>query len=226
ELHKFSHTRRDGKVCLPGCYPADYREVHAYSATNCDIYVRANLQTYFVTLVAIELAMLVLPIILSYWEILKEYRKSAADSEQGVRYSMLQWEAKKYPYTFNSFGGDKINDYLDIAIAYSVIAMWGCISPIMATFATVALMASFRLRVYRMLYVTQRPLPRAAAGLGVWRNIFNWINVVAVATNVGLGCVFFYPGNVRPVWVQLAVFLAAEHVVLLLQATVQAVIPE
>ncbi|CAJ1382831.1 unnamed protein product, partial [Effrenium voratum] len=39
-------------------------------------------------------------------------------------------------------------------------------------------------------------------------------------------CVFFYPGNVRPVWVQLAVFLAAEHVVLLLQATVQAVIPE
>ena len=26
-----------------------------------------------------------------------------------------------------------------------------------------------RLRIYRMLYVTRRPLPRASAGLGIWR---------------------------------------------------------
>lgn len=40
-----------------------------------------------------------------------------------------------------------------------------------------AVASGLGLRTYRMLYVTQRPLPRVACGLGVWASIFSAINV-------------------------------------------------
>ena len=42
----------------------------------------------------------------------QEYRKvQSAHAEEGSStYTFLQWEAKKFPYIFDSWGGDKIND--------------------------------------------------------------------------------------------------------------------
>ena len=103
-----------------------------------------------------------------------------SDSEDGQDvkpYSFLQWEAKKFPYEFGSWGGDKagtliqilflagnilqllivrsqrvssrhldlcrqplqVNDFLDMAINYSVVACWGVIYPPMAAIAAIAL---------------------------------------------------------------------------------------
>ena len=58
------------------------------------------------------------------------------------------------------------------------------------------------------------------------RNIFNAINVFAVGANVGLFTVFFYPMSKYAFGTQLIAFIIAEHSVLLLQATVQILIPE
>lgn len=42
----------------------------------------------------------------------QEYRKvELTDAEEGSStYTFLQWEAKKFPYVFDSWGGDKINE--------------------------------------------------------------------------------------------------------------------
>ena len=57
---------------------------------------------------------LIIPIAISYFEIRKERRKKERDGTEFV-YSLLQWEAKKFKYEWNSWGGDKTNDYLDLA---------------------------------------------------------------------------------------------------------------
>jgi len=221
--------KKGDKICLPGCLPSDTHSMNTLLGTTCGDDLRSNLQTYFFILIAVELAFLVLPIVLSYVEILKEYRKvQSTDSEEGASstYTFLQWEAKKFPYIFDSWGGDKINDYLEIAISYSVIVCWGSLAPVVAVFGCIQFFVSYRLRIYRMLYVTRRPQPRVAAGLGIWSSVFQAINVTGVATNVGLICFFYSPGISLELWQQIALFLLVEHVVLVLQSTVQFLIPE
>ena len=69
--------------------------------------------------------------------------------EGGPTYKFLEWEAKKFPYEFNSWGGDKINDYLDSAISYSVIACWGSIAPLMFVFGCISFYASYRFQALK-----------------------------------------------------------------------------
>ena len=78
----------------------------------------------------------------------------------------------------------------------------------------------------RMLYVARRPLPHATAGLGIWKSIILYTNVAAVACNVGLASIFFYPMRLRPPGQQLTMFIIGEHVIFLLQAAVSAFFPE
>lgn len=232
----FRYKKGERLVCFKGCYPSSWADAEAYTPTNCDVNVRSNLLTFFLLNFGLELVFLVVPLLLSFWEVRKEYwkvqlrhRQAASDDssseEEMAPYSFLQWEAKKFKYEFNSWGGDRINDFLDLAISYSVVACWGSICPLLFFMAIVFVSFSLRLRLYRMLYVTRRPSPRASAGLGVWRNIFNAINVFAVGANVGLFTVFFYPMCTYSFGTQLICFIIAEHAVLLLQAGIQFVIP-
>lgn len=81
----------------------------------------------------------------------QEYRNAEEDSEEhgDVSYSILQWEAKKFRYIYDSWGGDRVTDFLDITVSYSVVACWGCILPTIATLALVVLFISMHLRMYR-----------------------------------------------------------------------------
>lgn len=72
-----------------------------------------------------------------------------SEDNQDVSYSILQWEAKKFRYIYDSWGGDRVTDFLDTAVAYSVVACWGCILPTIATLALVVLFISMHLRLYR-----------------------------------------------------------------------------
>ena len=78
----------------------------------------------------------------------------------------------------------------------------------------------------RMLYVTRRPFPHASAGLGLWKSIFLYINMAAVACNVGLAAMFFYPMRLRKPGEQLILFIIGEHALLLLQTAIYLLIPE
>ncbi|CAK9016638.1 unnamed protein product [Durusdinium trenchii] len=215
-------------VCINGCFPPDWQHARADSRTNCDYDVSANLLTYFVFMLVLDTLFLIWPIVMARWEMHKEYRK-VQDSDSGesdLPYSILQWEAKKFRYIYDSWGGDRVNDFLDLAVAYSVVACWGCIVPPIATLALIVLFICLHLRIYRMLYVTRRPYPHASAGLGIWKSIFLYINKTAVACNVALAAIFFYPMRLQGPGEQLILFIVAEHALLLLQEAVYFFIPE
>lgn len=96
----------------------------------------------------------------------QEYRNAEEDSEEhgDVSYSILQWEAKKFRYIYDSWGGDRVTDFLDITVSYSVVACWGCILPTIATLALVVLFISMHLRMYRLVF---------AVGWGSGRDLFH-----------------------------------------------------
>eukprot|EP00439_Symbiodinium_sp_Y106_P022827 s258_g2.t2 len=215
---------KDGRFCFHGCHPASAAAAEVWAETTCDKSVSANLKTYFFFTVALDLVFLIIPIVISANEIRQERRKQERAGKD-FEYSLLQWEAKKFKYEWNSWGGDKINDNLDLTISYAVVVCFGIISPIMATVCLLSLLISLRLRCYRMIYATRRPLPRASTGLGVWEYIYTGINMVAVVINVGLAAVFFYPMRVKRASEKFMIFVIGEHVVLLVQFIFRLIVP-
>ncbi|CAE7939607.1 NOV, partial [Symbiodinium sp. KB8] len=215
---------KDGRFCFHGCHPASAAATEVWAETTCDRSVSANLKTYFFFTVALDLVFLIIPIVISANEIRQERRKQERAGKD-FEYSLLQWEAKKFKYEWNSWGGDKINDNLDLTISYAVVVCFGIISPIMATVCLLSLLISLRLRCYRMIYATRRPLPRASTGLGVWEYIYTGINMVAVVINVGLAAVFFYPMRVKQASEKFMIFVIGEHVVLLVQFIFRLIVP-
>lgn len=227
---RWSYLSHNGHHCVYGCHPGDLGMLeHLWAPSNCEENVIPNLRTYFAFQVVIEIAFIVIGIVLTAYEMLREMRArktdcSDSESEQ-ARYSFLQWMAKLHKYEYDSWGGSIINDYLEVAISYSVVVCFGIITPVMAVFALVGLIISWRCRIYRMIFVTRRPTPRASAGLGVWYSIFSWVNTFAVLCNISLVSFFFYPGKHLQGVHQLTLFLVGEHLILLLRETVVILFP-
>lgn len=186
-----------------------------------------NLRTYFAVQIATEIAFLVIGIALTKFEIWREQWKKEEDSSgENEGYSLLQYSAKCWEYSYNNWGGSLVEDYLDIGISYAVVVCFGIITPVMALIATVAFMMSYRLRIYRALYVAQRPMPRTSSGIGDWFHIFGYINTVAVVCNGALSALFFYPSRNWDLWKQLLVFVVIEHSVLILRQVVDFIVPD
>ena len=78
-----------------------------------------TLLRYFFFTVALDLVFLIIPIVISANEIRQERRKQERAGKD-FEYSLLQWEAKKFKYEWNSWGGDKINDNLDLTMLGSM----------------------------------------------------------------------------------------------------------
>lgn len=202
-------------------------DIDSFDDTQCQIAAVLNLRTYFAIQIFTEIAFLVIGIALTKWEIWKEQKKVMEDSdEESEGYSLLQYSAKCWKYEYNNWGGSLVEDYLDIGISYAVVVCFGIVTPVMALIATVAFMMSYRLRIYRALYVAQRPNPGTSSGLGVWLSIFSYINTVAVVCNGALSAFFFYPSRNWPLYKQLLVFVVIEHGVLILRQAVDFLVPD
>eukprot|EP00930_Biecheleria_cincta_P074854 TRINITY_DN6206_c0_g1_i1.p1 TRINITY_DN6206_c0_g1~~TRINITY_DN6206_c0_g1_i1.p1 ORF type:complete len:860 (-),score=135.36 TRINITY_DN6206_c0_g1_i1:195-2486(-) len=235
-------------ACVKGCYPTlrsssgalpitlpgqeqetqAYPYVHKFSDTQCQDAAVVNLRTYFAIQIVTELAFLIIGIALTKYEIWKEQKKANKEDSSGEKagYSLLQYSAKCWKYEYYNWGGSLVEDYLDIAIAYAVVVCFGLITPVMAVIATAAFMLSYRLRIYRALYVAQRPSPCTSTGMGIWHDIFKYINTVAVICNAALSALFFYPSRSWSLWKQLLVFVVIEHAVLILRQAVDFLVPD
>ena len=88
------------------------------SSNGAKTLVFAPLRYFFFT-VALDLVFLIIPIVISANEIRQERRKQERAGKD-FEYSLLQWEAKKFKYEWNSWGGDKINDNLDLTLLSSM----------------------------------------------------------------------------------------------------------
>jgi hypothetical protein len=208
--------------------------------TNCVRDVEDYLRTYFITYVLIDLFFLVIPRLQSWMTQRQEmaiYLESFTKLPFGIimphlsvllsdeahqlssKYTYIELQAKNPPYEYNSWGGGPVDDFLEFAIMFSVCLGFGICLPLVFPVAFAAFLVMYRLIAFRMVYVTQRPLPVGAKDIGVWSGIFNTIVVVSVFTNCGMACYVMYPARMLDDKFQTLLFSIAEHFILLILVT-------
>ncbi|KAJ0709643.1 putative anoctamin [Helianthus annuus] len=107
-----------------------------------------------------------------------------------------------------------------------MIMMFACAFPPAFAFAALNNVTEIRADALKILAMYRRPVPRVAATIGAWLNIFQFLIVVSICTNcVLLVCLYDRDGNwnISP---GLAAILIMEHVLLLIKFGFSKIVPE
>ncbi|KAI3759739.1 hypothetical protein L6452_07769 [Arctium lappa] len=118
------------------------------------------------------------------------------------------------------------DEFLELALQFGMIMMFACAFPPAFAFAALSNVAEIRADALKILAMYRRPVPRVAATIGAWLNIFQFLIVVSICTNcVLLACLYDREGNwdISP---GLAAILIMEHVLLLIKFGFSRIVPE
>ncbi|PWA62962.1 Anoctamin/TMEM 16 [Artemisia annua] len=127
--------------------------------------------------------------------------------------------------------GDELEDglfdeFLELALQFGMIMMFACAFPPAFAFAALNNVTEIRADALKILAMYRRPVPRVAATIGAWLNIFQFLIVVSICTNcILLVCLYDREGNwnISP---GLAAILIMEHALLLIKFGFSKIVPE
>ncbi|XP_074312415.1 anoctamin-like protein At1g73020 [Silene latifolia] len=143
--------------------------------------------------------------------------------------SRVEKEYLKSAYSA-SIGGELedglFDDFLELALQFGMIMMFACAFPLTFAFAVINNIMEIRTDALKLLVIHKRPVPRAAATIGAWLNIFQFLIVMSICTNCALlVCLYDVEGNwkLEP---GLAAILVIEHILLLIKFGFSRIIPE
>ncbi|GAV80270.1 Anoctamin domain-containing protein [Cephalotus follicularis] len=118
------------------------------------------------------------------------------------------------------------DDFLELALQFGMIMMFACAFPLAFAFAAVNNLTEIRTDALKLLVMFKRPVPRSAATIGAWLNIFQFLIVMSICTNSALlVCLYDKEGKwkIEP---GLAAILTMEHVLLLIKFGFSRFVPE
>ncbi|KAM3331758.1 hypothetical protein ACQJBY_027586 [Aegilops geniculata] len=118
------------------------------------------------------------------------------------------------------------DDFLELALQFGMIMMFACAFPLIFCFAALNNATEIRADALKLLVMLKRPVPRAAATIGAWLNIFQFLIVMAICTNcLLLVCLYDEEGKWR-IEPGLAAILIMEHALLLVKFGFSHFVPE
>uniref|UniRef100_A0A453F9H5 Anoctamin transmembrane domain-containing protein n=1 Tax=Aegilops tauschii subsp. strangulata TaxID=200361 RepID=A0A453F9H5_AEGTS len=121
---------------------------------------------------------------------------------------------------------ESIADFLELALQFGMIMMFACAFPLIFCFAALNNATEIRADALKLLVMLKRPVPRAAATIGAWLNIFQFLIVMAICTNcLLLVCLYDEEGKWR-IEPGLAAILIMEHALLLVKFGFSHFVPE
>ncbi|CAE8627788.1 unnamed protein product [Polarella glacialis] len=193
----------EGQVCVRGCMPQLCDPISASDRrpsclTDCYFELQTSLQTLFLSHLACTIAFMVIGMLFVQYKARKEMSEketrkttrslSAMDSAHLQRhdYSFLQFQEKSFdeaPYEYLSWGGSYVEDFLEVVLAFAVLACFGIICPYLAIAGFLIQVIENRVLLFRMIHVTCRPFPTAADGIGGWGMIIEIVVNVALLIN-------------------------------------------
>ncbi|XP_057505111.1 anoctamin-like protein At1g73020 isoform X1 [Actinidia eriantha] len=118
------------------------------------------------------------------------------------------------------------DDFLELALQFGMIMMFACAFPPAFLFAALNNIAEIRTDALKLLAMFKRPIPRAAATIGAWLNIFQFLMVMSICTNcILLVCLYDQEGKwkIEP---GLAAIIIMEHILLLIKFVFSRIVPE
>ncbi|KAK7349230.1 hypothetical protein VNO77_06425 [Canavalia gladiata] len=117
------------------------------------------------------------------------------------------------------------DDFLELALQFGMILMFACAFPPAFAFAAVNNIMEIRTDALKLLAILRRPVPRAAATVGAWLNIFQFLIVMSICTNCALLVWLYDEEGKWKIEPGLAAILIMEHVLLLIKFSFSRLVP-
>lgn len=140
-------------------------------------------------------------------------------------YPAEEIHAKRHKYDYGEWGGSHIEDFMELAIGFALLACFGVVVPEVSIVVLFSCIMEYWLMAYRMTTLTRRPYPFGAEGIGVWQGIFESVGILATVFNVAYVVFAMYPLKHLKGKDRFLTFLAVEHVVVIARYFVIARIP-
>lgn len=118
------------------------------------------------------------------------------------------------------------DDFLELTLQFGMIMMFACAFPLAFAFAALNNVAEIRADALKLLAMYRRPIPRAAATIGAWLNIFQFLIVISICTNCALLACLYDEERTWNISPGLAAILIMEHVLLLIKFGFARIVPE
>ncbi|XP_037495449.1 anoctamin-like protein At1g73020 isoform X1 [Jatropha curcas] len=165
-----------------------------------------------------------------YWAVRNKKKRDNEPSNEKIQFNS-KVEKEYLKPTYSACIGEELedglfDDFLQLTLQFGMIMMFACAFPLAFAFAAVNTFAQVRTDAMKLLSMLKRPVPRAAATIGAWLNIFQFLIVMSICTNSALlVCLYDQEGKwkIEP---GLAAILILEHVLLLIKFGVSRFLPE
>ncbi|XP_022723977.1 anoctamin-like protein At1g73020 [Durio zibethinus] len=118
------------------------------------------------------------------------------------------------------------DDFLELALQFGMIMMFACAFPLAFAFSALNNMAEIKTDAVKLLAMLKRPVPRAAATIGAWLNIFQFLILMSICTNSALLVWLYDQEGKWKIEPGLAAILVMEHVLLLIKFGFSRFLPE
>ncbi|EOY27034.1 Uncharacterized protein TCM_028984 isoform 1 [Theobroma cacao] len=118
------------------------------------------------------------------------------------------------------------DDFLELALQFGMIMMFACAFPLAFAFSALNNIAEIRTDALKLLAMLKRPGPRAAATIGAWLNIFQFLILMSICTNSALLVWLYDQEGKWKIEPGLAAILVMEHVLLLIKFGFSRFVPE
>eukprot|EP00746_Dinoflagellata_sp_MGD_P005487 gnl/MRDRNA2_/MRDRNA2_110617_c0_seq1.p1 gnl/MRDRNA2_/MRDRNA2_110617_c0~~gnl/MRDRNA2_/MRDRNA2_110617_c0_seq1.p1 ORF type:complete len:766 (-),score=143.90 gnl/MRDRNA2_/MRDRNA2_110617_c0_seq1:136-2214(-) len=206
----------------PFFYVAFIKEHIEGCPKGCPEELQENLVVFFLTDIVTSIVGVVLPLLMTRRKVTSEITTAVAAAKahgSSKPYSYLQAQAKCPKYE-----GDT-DDFMELILSMGFIMMFSVELPVMTAMALCCNLLKLRLLAYRFAYVSQRTEPNGQEGIGAWATIVEVVSVVGVVCNAGLMVFELEPMKSFSGVKKLALFVAIEHCMLVLQRIIVAARP-
>ncbi|OMO70883.1 Anoctamin/TMEM 16 [Corchorus capsularis] len=118
------------------------------------------------------------------------------------------------------------DDFLELALQFGMIMMFACAFPLAFAFCALNNIAEIKTDALKLLAMLKRPVPRAAATIGAWLNIFQFLILMSICTNSALLVWLYDQEGKWKIEPGLAAILIMEHVLLLIKFGFSRFVPD
>eukprot|EP00475_Leptophrys_vorax_P016422 TRINITY_DN2287_c0_g1_i4.p1 TRINITY_DN2287_c0_g1~~TRINITY_DN2287_c0_g1_i4.p1 ORF type:complete len:473 (-),score=136.31 TRINITY_DN2287_c0_g1_i4:602-2020(-) len=121
-----------------------------------------------------------------------------------------------------------LDEYEELYIQFGYVTLFVIVFPLAPLLAFLNNLVGIRIDSYKFLFLTQRALPKAASDIGMWYKVIETVARISIITNVAVACI--YSEQISDwldssMW-RAVLFVITEHVLFLLQQTLQFFIPD
>ncbi|XP_027335495.1 anoctamin-like protein At1g73020 isoform X2 [Abrus precatorius] len=168
----------------------------------------------------------------SYKKYRVRHKKKKEKGESTDRFQFSSRVEKEYlKPSYSASIGEELedglfDDFLELALQFGMILMFACAFPPAFAFAAVNNIMEIRTDALKLLAILRRPVPRAAATVGAWLNIFQFLIVMSICTNCALLAWLYDEEGKWKIEPGLAAILIMEHVLLLIKFGFSRLVPE